>query len=538
MRDHAPVDVLVIGAGPTGAVTAQRLAQAGMSVVCLEQGTWPDYDTASATGLGGELVAGRGWNFNPNVRARPEDYPINDASSDIAAQMWNGVGGSSLLFAAQWTRNLPSDFRVRTLDGVGDDWPLTYDELVPYYERVEQAFAVSGLSGDPAYPAGHSVALPPAPLRAGGRRIAQAHNELGWHWWPGSNTIATRAHGRMGACLQRGVCMWGCPERAKASADVSHWPDNLELGVDLRTGARVRSIEVDARDRATGAIYVDEHGNERFQAASVVVLAANGIGTPRILLNSATKRWSDGLANRSGLVGRRLMMHPFAAVLGLFDDELDMTQGVWGNLVTSLQFYETDESRGFVRGAKWGLVPTGGPLSIAQPYPWGDEPIWGERFHDIAHERLGRSMGWGIIAEDLPNEANRVVLDPELYDADGVPAPRIVYETSENSRRMLAFNVERAKESLLAAGARSVTVAPQIRESGWHMLGTTKMGEDPADSVVDRWGRTHDVPNLYVFDGSVMPTSAGLNPTATVAAFALRGAEHLVQTRDRQAVAA
>jgi choline dehydrogenase-like flavoprotein len=532
----ARADVVIVGAGPAGAVAARRLAEAGVSVVCLEQGDWPEYGSARA---GGESAAGMGrdWSFDPNVRRGAGDYPIDDADADIATLMFNGVGGGSVLYAAQWTRNAPSDFRVRSLDGVADDWPIAYDDLVPFYERVERDFAVSGLSGDPAYPR-HSVALPPVPLGVPGTLAATAQNELGWHWWPGSNAIATRDHNGMGACLQRGVCMWGCPEHSKGSVDRTHWPAATALGVDLRTRACVHSIPVDARGRATGVVYVDDAGREHLVEASVVILAANGVGTPRILLNSATADRPEGLANRSGLVGKRLMMHPFATVVGLFDEPLGTTQGVWGQIVYSLQFYGTDPNRDFVRGAKWGLVPTGGPASVTQPYPWGTEPVWGDGVHDRIAERLGRSMAWGIIAEDLPNEDNRVELAPDRPDRYGIPGVKVTYTTSENSRRLLAFNVERAKESLLAAGARDVVVAPQIRESGWHLLGTAKMGDDPATSVVDGWGQAHDVPNLYVFDGSTWPTSSGTNPTATVAALTLRNTERLLDRRAHQEVPA
>jgi choline dehydrogenase-like flavoprotein len=232
------------------------------------------------------------------------------------------------------------------------------------------------------------------------------------------------------------------------------------------------------------------------------------------------------------------MMHPFAAVVGLFDEDLESWQGLWGQVAYTLQFYETDVSRGFVRGAKWGLQPSGGPLSATRSFPWGVGSFWGENFHREIARRFGRSAMWGIIAEDLPEEANRVMLDPALKDSDGIPAPKIIYKLSENSNRLLAFHIARAKESLQAAGAYEVIVAPQIRESGWHLLGTTMMGNDPNTSVVDKWGRTHDIPNLYVFDGSVWPTSAGVNPTATIAALALRFADHLIEERHNQEVPA
>lgn len=527
-------DVLIIGAGPTGAVAAKRFREAGLSVLVLEQGDWPDYSKARADHPDFELTAGRDWSGNPNRRQAPADYPIADTDSDISAVLYNAVGGSTVIYAAHWQRNMPSDFRVRTLDGVGDDWPLSYEDLQPFYERVEQDFGVSGLAGDPAFPPGKGPPLPPAPLGRMGRRVARAHNQLGWHWWPAPNAIATRPHRALHACTQRATCMWGCVEGAKASVDRTHWPENIRQGVKLLTGARVKRLETNRAGLITGALYVGRDGQEAFQKAGITVLAASGIGTPRILLLSANASFPHGLANSSGLVGRRLMMHPFGTVVGLFEEDLQSTHGLWGQHLHSLEFYETDPARGFVRGAKWGLQPTGGPLSMTRCYPWGDNPIWGPGFQKKLQERLGHSAMWGIIAEDLPEENNRIVLDPDLKDSDGIPAPKLIYRMSENSRRLLEFHLARARESLLAAGAYATVIAPLIRETGWHLLGTAKMGADPGTSVVDPWGRCHDHPNLYIFDGSIWPTSSGMNPTATIAALALRCADHLVANCRRQ----
>jgi choline dehydrogenase-like flavoprotein len=176
---------------------------------------------------------------------------------------------------------------------------------------------------------------------------------------------------------------------------------------------------------------------------------------------------------------------------------------------------------------------------MTRSYPWGEEnAIWGDGFHAGIRQRLGHSAMWGIIAEDLPDEANRVVLDPALKDSDGIPSPKIIYRMSDNSRRLLAFHLARAKESLQAAGAYETVVAPLIRETGWHLLGTAMMGDDPANSVVDAWGRAHDIPNLFIFDGSIWPTSSGMNPTATISAMALRCSDHLVRERSNQKVPA
>jgi len=536
-RDRA--DVCIIGAGPAGAVAATRLAEEGLDVVVLEQGDWPDYRKARGAHADFEVNSGADWAWNPNTRRSPSDYPINGRDADIDVVLYNGVGGGTVIFAAQWHRNAPSDFCVRTLDGIADDWPLSYDDLKPYYERVERAFGISGLAGDPAFPAGEGPPLPPVPLGDIGRRVAAAHNALGWHWWPGSNAIATRPYGSLKPCVQRGTCLWGCADGAKASADRTHWPHAMELGVQLLTGARVRQITVNEAGLADGAVWIDREGKEHVTRASVIILAANGIGTPRLLLLSATRGHRNGLANSSGLVGKRLMLHPFGVVTGLFQDDMHSTQGPWGQHLHCLQFYETDARRGFVRGAKWGLQPTGGPVNATRGWPWGAvDPVWGPNFHRNVRARLGRSAMWGIVAEDLPEESNRVELDAELTDGDGIPAPRIRYRVGENSTKLMDFHIERARESLEAAGAYRTMVAPSIRETGWHQLGTAKMGTDPATSVVDPWGRTHDVPNLYVFDGSIWPTSSGMNPTATIAAMALRCTEHLIEQRHQQQVPA
>src|SRR5690606_24552725 len=372
-------DVVIVGAGLAGGVTAARLTAAGLRVVCLEQGDWPDYDKARADFPDFEITADRYWARDPNVRRAPADYPVDDSTSDISALMWNGVGGGTVLYSAKWHRMTPSDFRVRSHDGVADDWPLSYEDLEPYYVEAERQFGVSGLAGDPAYPAGEGPPNPPVPIRASGRRMAKALNELGWHWWPGTTAISTRHYRMLNPCRQHAACMQGCPERAKASTDITHWPAAIERGADLRTGARVTRVLVRG-DRATGVEYLDRRGALHKVEARAVIMCANGIGTPRLLLMSATAEHPDGLANSSGLLGKRLMMHPFGSVAGIFDEDLATHSGSWGQQIQSMHFYESDPSRGFVRGAKWGLQPTGGPLGLTRSYPWAQsrEPMWFE----------------------------------------------------------------------------------------------------------------------------------------------------------------
>jgi choline dehydrogenase-like flavoprotein len=533
-----PADVLIIGAGASGGVVARRLAEAGFRVVGLEQGQWHDRAEYRGADLDWELTMRKQWATSPNIRGLPEDYPIDDRDSSIAPLMFSAVGGSMLIFAGAWPRMLPSDFRVRSLDGVADDWPLTYEELRPFYERTDREFGVSGMGGDPAYPSGgEDPPLPPLPIGAGGLKVARAHTRLGWHWWPEPNSILSVAYDGRHPCVQRGTCQQGCNEGAKASTDLTHWPKAIAAGARLVTGARVRRLETNAAGLVIGATWLDRDGREHFEPAKVVVLAANAIGTPRLLLMSASPAHADGLANSSGLVGKRLMIHPFANVAGLFDEDLESWQGQFGCSIESFEFYETDEKRGFVRGAKWGLAPTFGPINAALPSRAGSQ-AWGPDHHLHVRSHLGRGANWGLFSEDLPDESNTVTLSSTMTDSSGLPAPKVTYTISENSRRLLDFHIEKASESLLEAGAHTVEVDRLMRYSGWHLLGTARMGDDATASVLDRWNRTHDVPNLYVVDGSCFVTSSGVNPTSSISALALRAADHMIETRFDQRVPA
>lgn len=525
---ETPAEVLIIGAGASGGVAARRLAEAGVDVVCLEQGQWPDRTSFRGGEPEGDLIARGAWSSSPAVRRAAADYPINTADSDIAPLNFNGVGGGTVLYSAQWPRMLPEDFRVRTVDGAARDWPLAYEEVQPFYERIDQQFTVSGLGGNPAYPAGGEPPLPPLPIGKGGLLVARAHARLGWHWWPETNAIASvDVDSTRHRCAQRGTCSQGCGEGAKASTDLTHWPAAIAAGARLITGARVRELRVDRRGRVTGADWIDQQGGEHFTAAQMVLLAANGIGTPRLLLQSTSATFPDGLANSSGLVGRRLMLHPLASVVGLFDEELESWRGQAGALIQSTQFYRSNPTRGFIRGARWSLSPGGGALKAAL----ARGRIWGSGHHAYMRERLGRSVSWTLLAEDLPDPVNQVTLSTDVRDASGVPGAVITYHLSDNSRRLLAWHAERAAESLVAAGAYRTEYVPQ--PANGHFLGTACMGDDPRDSVVDRWGICHDVPNLGIIDGSVFVTAGGVNPTPTICALALRTVDYLLEQRGR-----
>lgn len=528
-------DVLIVGAGPSGAVAAHELARRGFTVVCLEQGDWNLPDDFTGDKPQWDLTRLKQWSPNPNIRANEADYPINTANSPMEPLMFNGVGGSSILYSGHWVRALPSDFRVKTLDGVAEDWPFTYEDLRPFYDEVTHAIGVSGLEGDPSYPDSHTFPLQPLPIGQYGLRAARGMDKLGWHWWPAPNAIASRQFGTRPPCQRYGACESGCPAGAKASADLTYWPGAIAAGAAVVTGARVSKLTVDENGLVSGAEYVDRLGEWHHQKGGVTILAANGLGTPRILLNSATTGHEDGLANSSGRVGKRLMIHPYASVYGTYDEDLESHLGPAGQSLQSLQFYETDESRGFVRGGKWNLMPTPGALNRVLWEPGTDWHEWfGANFHDRLDTTFGRTLEWGITTEDLPDEANEVILDRELVDSDGIPAPKVNYTIGENNQKLIDFHIARAVEAHEAAGATDVEVIPLVRDSGWHLLGSARMGEDRSESVVDQWGRSHDIANLFVLDGSNFVTSTGVNPTATIMAIALRAARHLADNRHHQ----
>lgn len=532
-------DVLVIGAGASGAALSWRLGKQGFRVVCLEQGGWIAPNTYPHFAPDWELHRLTDYHPDPNVRKLPEDYPVENSESVFAPLMFNAVGGSTIHWSAHFPRFHPSDFRVRTLDGVSDDWPLTYDELEPYYDLNDREIGVSGLVGDPAYPPKSERSTPPLPIGTFGETLGRGFDNLGWHWWVSDGAIISAPYGENRLpCNLCGPCDIGCPHSARSSADVTYWPRAIHDGVSLVTNARVREVTIHDDGRAKGVLYYDARGQLCEQRAHIVVLACNGIGTPRLLLNSRSRLFPDGLANRSGLVGKNLMFHPFAAVGGVFSEPLDSMRGPIGNSLFSHEFYETDTERGFVRGFGLQAVRQSGPLHTALGGFVGQRVPWGTDHHRVLAERLSHMINLGVMGEDLPEEHNEVVLDPAITDSHGIPAPRVRYRLSENSERMLDYGVARAREVLEAAGATSVQVNRTLRPSGWHLLGTARMGDDPRHSVVDRWGRAHDVDNLFIIDGSVFVTCAATNPTTTIQALALRTADHIIANRRNVATTA
>ena len=514
------VDILIVGAGATGAAAAWSLSDTGLSILCLEQGDRVESTDYPSTKRNWEVLRLHEYHVRPDVRKLPADYPINDKDSPIAISNFNAVGGGTILYSGHFPRFHPSDFKVKTLDGVADDWPLRYEQLEPFFSENDRMMGVSGLSGDPAYPPIERL-LPPVPLGRMGETIAKGFNKLGWHWWPSYSAIATRPYGGRDKCINLGPCNTGCAQGAKASVDITYWPHALRNGVRVKTRCRVREITVDGEGKATGAIYYDESGAECRQKARIVILACNGVGTPRLLLNSCSSSFPNGLANRSGLVGKNLMLHPLGYVEGLFEDDLKSRLGPQGCCILSQEFYETDPQRDFVRGYTMQILRGPGPIEAAQSGVARREIPWGEGHHQAFADRFDRTISLAIIVEDLPDQNNSVTLDPDLADAHGIPAPKVYYRLSENSKKILAHGLARGKEAMAAAGSLKDVAFGPVRHTGWHLMGTARMGTDPDNSVVNEWGRSHDVRNLFIVDSSIFVTSGAVNPVSTMQALAL-----------------
>jgi choline dehydrogenase-like flavoprotein len=279
---------------------------------------------------------------------------------------------------------------------------------------------------------------------------------------------------------------------------------------------------------ANGVVYYDPNGVERFQPAEVVILAANGVGTPRLLLNSASARFPNGLANSSGLVGRNLMLHPWPQVSGYVEEEMDGDRAP-PTVVWSKEFYETDPSRDFVRGYTLQFVRGNGPAHEAITNLGTGRLPWGKDHHRVYRSQLYHRLTAIVGCEDLPEEHNRVTLDPVLKDSHGIPAPRIDYAIGENTQRMMQHGIAHATEALVAAGASNIFGSSSALSSPGHLLGTARMGRDPERSVVNEWGRSHEVKNLFIVDGSILVTCGGVNPTSTIQAIALYVADQMKQ---------
>jgi choline dehydrogenase-like flavoprotein len=527
-------DIVIVGSGASGAAAAWRLSRdQSFRILCLEQGGQTDPSKYPSSRPDWEISRESEYSSNPSVRRNPADYPIDDSNSPISIANFNGFGGSTILYSGHFPRMHPSDFRTFSLDGVGRDWPISYADLKPYFELNESKMGVAGLVGDPANPDYPSL-LPPVPLGAMGRVVAEGFNQLGWHWWPSYAAINTRQHGNRGSCINLGPCNTGCAQGAKGSVDVTYWPIAMRQGVEVRTQCRVLKVTLDEQGKANGVIYSDVKGSQHKIYARVVVLACSGVGTPRLLFNSQSSAHPNGLGNQSGMLGRNLMLHPLAYVEAVFDQDLQSSLGPHGACLLSQQFYETNLNRDFIRGYTLQVLRGAPPAEIANTGFLMRQIPLGENHHKKFHQVFNRTAGIAVISEDLPESHNRVELDNSNCDSSGMPGIMVHYKLSDNTKKMLKHGLESSKQVLQAAGGKVTTAFAPVKHTGWHLMGTACMGDDPDQSVVNKYCQVHGVSNLFVVDSSVFVTSGAVNPVATAQAITLLACDFICQQKSGQ----
>jgi choline dehydrogenase-like flavoprotein len=511
-RDEDEVDLVVIGCGAGGGTLAQRLARRGWRVVVLEKGPFwdPDRDWVSDEAGSHHIY----WTDNRIIGGEdPVELGKNNSG--------HGVGGSMVHYAGYTPRFHPSDFETETLDGVGKDWPITYWDLKPHYERLEHELPVAGQD----WPWGDAHTYPhgPHPLSAGASRAWKGARDCGIAMRVGPVAIVNGTFGNRPHCIYRGFCLQACKVNAKASPLVTHVPDAIEHGAEIRADSMVTRIETDGGERCTGVTYVHA-GRERFQRAAAVAVAGYSIETPRLLLNSK-------LGNGNDQVGRYVMVQGASQVAARFPELMHMYKGPPPE-VSSEQFYETDESRGFARGFS---IQTVGPLPIGWAEHVLAEGHWGRALREYMRDYNHWTM-LGVLCELLPHAENRVTLAGER-DEFGMPIARFDYTQSRNDRDNIAYAKAKLHEVWEHADAQDILAIDRYA----HLVGGCRMGFSPEDSVCDSDHRVWGMSNLFVADGSVMPTQGSANPALTIMALASRLAERLDRkrvSRPRVAVAA
>jgi choline dehydrogenase-like flavoprotein len=511
--------VVIVGSGAGGGTLGHELARKGIKTVILEAG--PRYEMEDFVNDEWESFAQLAWT---DMRTTSGNWRVARDFPNLPAWIVKAVGGTTVHWAGASLRFQEHEFKTKTVYGSVKganllDWPLTLAELEPYYAQAEDKMGVTRTHGIAGLPGNNNFKV----FQAGAKKLGYQEVHTG-HMAINSDQRDDR-----GACQQIGFCFQGCKSGAKWSTLIAEIPKGEETGnLEVRPQSHVTKIEHNAAGKVTGVVYVDKDGAVQRQKARAVAVAGNSIETPRLLLNSATSKFPNGLANSSGQVGKNYMRHVTGSVYGIFERPVHMYRGTtMAGIVRDEARH--DPSRGFVGGYEFETLSLGLPFMAAFLNPGG----WGRGF-TTALEAYENMAGMWIVGEDMPQETNRVTLDPTAKDKMGIPVASIHFDDHPNDVAMRAHAWRQGQAIYKAVGATKTMPTPPYPST--HNLGTCRMSEKPRDGVVNKFGQTHDIPNLFISDGSQFTTGGAENPTLTIVTLAIRQADNLADMMTKKVV--
>ncbi len=504
--------VVVIGSGAGGGTLSNELAQKGIDVVCLEAGPRVEID---------DFVNNEWANFVKiswlDKRTTSGTWRVAKDFAGLPAWIVKAVGGSTVHWAGASLRLQEHEFKVKSTYGdiAGAnllDWPLTLAEMEPYYAKAEDKMGVTGTNNIPRLPGNNNFKV----LAAGAKRLGYKE------FHTGNMAINSEPRDGRGSCLQIGFCFQGCKSGAKWSTLYTEIPKGEATGkLEVRPNSQALQIQHDDSGKVTGVLYADKDGKQRVQKARVVAVAGNSIESPRLLLNSASAKFPDGLANSSGMVGKNYMRHTTGSVYAMFPKPVNMYRG------TTMAGIIRDESRhnperGFVGGYEMETLSLGLPFLAA----FLDPGAWGKDFAS-ALDLYENTAGMWIVGEDMPQEKNGVTLHKTEKDPYGLPIPNVHFDDHPNDIALRSHAYKSGTAVYDAVGAARVVETPPYPST--HNLGTVRMSENARDGVVNKHGQTHDIKNLFISDGSQFTTGGAENPTLTIVTLAIRQADYIAE---------
>lgn len=510
-------DTIIIGAGAAGLTLAARLAEGGQSVTVLEAG--PERKL-------GDLVSSQIW-ARKLKWSQPAVSESGDHKIGHAFNAGTGTGGSALHHYGVWLRMHEGDFSLNSDHGVGLDWPLTYAELAPHYDRVQTEVGLSGDSiAERWRPKGAPYPMPPSPLFSQSRVLAKGFERTGRHTAPLPLAINSQPYQGRRSCHYDGWCDSGCSIGALGNPLVVWLPRALAAGARLEHGARVARVVRDSKN-AQRIEFVEylQGGERRAMRADRVIIAAFAVQSVRILLSSATEQ-HIAPGNHSDKLGRYLMTHPAATIFGLFEEETFPHQGVSAGQLLSHDDYDKKDAPGGFGSSQWMIGHAIKPHDLLG-YGTNRPDVNGaalEPWLKHASRHLGNMT---LVCEDIPLPENRITLS-EQVGSDGIANAHAHHDLDPSAAARWSQRMSEGAQIMRAAGATEVWSGPLI---GQHHMGGAVMGTDPSKSVTDTFGRVHDTDNLYIAGPALFPTSGAVNPTFTLTALASRQADHLLAAK-------